>query len=361
MPSQHWEWKGEKPDWGRFSEKRADSSPEQWRGIRRFFGFVFFAVFLTMVAAVGLVIWLLFQVASTASVRIVAFPSLLIIGAVLVLRSVFRTWRPVRGLVGMTGSLADGDYTVRASEPRSGSMRPVVRSFNQMADRLEDADEQRRRLLADLGHEIRTPLTVVRGEIEAMIDGVHDPDPDHLEGLLDEVRVMERLVEDLRTLSLAEAGELSMHPEPTDLSALVGDVVDSHRSAADRSGVVTHISCDEALGEVDVDPVRIREVVANLIVNSLRAMPDGGALSVRVRGTSHDLAEIVVEDTGVGIPAADVEHVFDRFHKGDSSEGSGLGLTISRDLVEAHGGSIAMSSDTGSGTTVTVTLPREHG
>lgn len=351
-----WEWDGSKPDWSHRGG-HGGPSPEQWRGIRRFMRVMFFFMFLLMVASVGFVIWLLFRLASAAVVWVIASPFILALVALLILRSFFRTWRPVRSLVGMAGSLADGDYSARASVPRSGAIRPVVRSFNRLAERLEDADEQRRQLLADLGHEIRTPLTIVRGEIEAMIDGVHDPDPDHLEGLLDEVRVMERLVEDLRTLSLAEAGALSLHPEPTDLSDLVGDVVDSLRRTAERSAVVVRFSPDPSLGEVLVDPVRIREVVANLIVNSLRAMPEGGALTVRVDGSARDSVKIVVKDTGIGIPADEIEHVFDRFHKSDVSAGSGLGLTISRDLVAGHGGTIAMASDVGSGTTVTVTLP----
>ncbi len=320
-------------------------------------GFVFLVFVTVFVAVVGFVIWLLFEVATTAFVWILASPLILALLALLIMRSVFRTWRPVRSLVGLAGSLADGDYTARASEPGGGAMKPVVRSFNRLAERLEDAEEQRRRLLADLGHEIRTPLTVVRGEIEAMIDGVHEPDPEHLEALLDEVRVMERLVEDLRTLSLAEAGALSLHPEPTDIDDLVGDVVDSHRPGAERAGVIVRFLPEGAGREIMVDPVRIREVVANLIVNSLRAMTAGGALTVRVEATGESGVRIVVSDTGEGIPADELASVFDRFHKSATSTGSGLGLTISRDLVAGHGGTIDVDSEVGAGTTVTVSLP----
>lgn len=309
------------------------------------------------IAAIAFVLWLLVEYAPAALVWLLAAPFVLAGAAILVLRSAMKTWRPVRGLVALAGSLADGDYAARAKEPGSGAMKPVVRSFNRLAERLEDAEEQRRRLLADLGHEIRTPLTVVRGEIEAMLDGVHDPDPEHLEALLDEVVVMERLVEDLRTLSLAEAGALSLHPEPTDLNDLIGDVVDSHQPGAERAGIVVRFVPDDSLGDVMVDPVRIREVVANLIVNSLRAMPDGGALTARVGRTEDGHVTIAVTDTGVGIEPDEIERVFDRFHKSPASSGSGLGLTISRDLVAGHGGRMMVSSEVGVGTTVTVLLP----
>jgi two-component system sensor histidine kinase BaeS len=275
---------------------------------------------------------------------------------VLIGRSVRRTWLPVRDLIRAAGAVADGDYSARAQPASSAAIQPVVRSFNDMAARLEQADAQRRQLLADLGHELRTPLTVVRGEIEAMIDGVHDADTEHLELLLVEVSVMERLLVDLRTLSLAEAGALALHPEPTDLSELVADVADSYRRVARDAGVGIETQLDGELGEVDVDPVRIREVITNLVVNALGAMPDGGSLLLATE-RSADGTAIEVRDTGTGIGEDDLRLVFDRFHKGPQSPGSGLGLTISRDLVEAHGGTIDISSKHGVGTTVRVILP----
>lgn len=288
---------------------------------------------------------------------VVVVTPIIVVGVVaLVARYVLRTWRPVRDLITAAGTLADGDYSVRVEPDGSAAIRPVARSFNEMAERLERADADRRRLLADLGHELRTPLAVVQGEIEAMLDGVHDPDPEHLELLLEEVAVMERLLEDLRTLSMAEAGTLELHPEPVDLGDLISDTLDGQRRTAAASGVGVVQDVDPGLGEVVLDPVRIREVLANLVVNAIRAMPDGGELRVAV---AHDPASILIDvsDTGTGIEPTELEHVFDRFRKGSTSSGSGLGLTISRDLVEAHGGSIEISSTPGVGTIVTVTLP----
>lgn len=309
------------------------------------------AVGLVAVGALGAVLF--GSVSWWAALVIVVLVWLVLFG---VGRGISRNLIPARDLIRAAGALAEGDYTARAATPSSPAMVGAVDSFNRMASRLEDADAQRRRLLADLGHELRTPLTVVRGEIEAMLDGVHRPDAEHLDLVLDEVAVMERLLEDLRTLSLAEAGSLALHTEPTDLNALVGDIAETHRRSADDAGVVVVVRLDPAAEEVEVDPVRIREVVSNLIVNALDAMPDGGALTVRTRAGA-DHVTIEVEDTGVGIDPTALATVFDRFQKGGSSKGTGLGLTISRDLVEAHGGRLTMASAPGVGTTATVELP----
>jgi two-component system sensor histidine kinase BaeS len=320
---------------------------------------LFFVVFVVFVAAlIVAVVGLVSDVGGWGAVLVVlAVPPVLALTGGLLSRSFFRSWRPVRTLIDAAGALADGDYTVRVAPTGSRAMRRVVASFNDMAERLESADEQRRRLLGDLSHELRTPLTVVRGEIEAMLDGVHQPDADQLEVLMGEVGVMERLLDDLRTLSLLEAGRLELHPEPTDVAALVEDVAEAHRRRADELGVVVELDLDRTVGELVIDPVRVREVLSNLVVNALRAMPDGGALTIRTVRNGREAAVEVV-DSGVGIAPEELDRVFDRFHKGSTSRGSGLGLTISRDLVHAHGGEITMDSTPGEGTTVRVELPR---
>jgi two-component system sensor histidine kinase BaeS len=309
-----------------------------------------------LLITVGAALAWLVRVAFTSWLAIGLAPLLFFVAIAVIVRSARRTWRPVGDLVRAAGSLADGDYTARVRETGPASVRPVARSFNQMAQRLETADEQRRRLLADLGHELRTPLTVVRGEIESMLDGVHRPDPEHLELLLDEVAVMERLLEDLRTLSLAEAGALGLELESTDLADLVSDVADGYRRSAAGAGVTIEADGEDRLPEIVVDPVRIREVVTNLVVNALRAMPEGGRLTLGVRQEPGEQV-ITVVDTGVGIDPDETPVVFERFRKGSTSSGSGLGLTISRDLVRAHGGTISLTSTPGRGTTVEVRLP----
>ena len=204
-----------------------------------------------------------------------------------------------------------------------------------MADRLEAEDERRRRLLADLGHELRTPLTVIRGEIEAVIDAVHPPT--NLVNVVDEVELMERMLEDLRTLALAEAGGLELVMETTDLGELVSDVAASFTSVSQAQDVTVRIDVDRA-ADADVDPHRAHQVVGNLIANALAQMRDGGVLDVVVDGTT-----ITFADTGPGLPS-DADVVFERFAKASDSTGSGLGLSIARDLVEAHGGAITAAN-----------------
>ncbi len=335
---------------------------QAWEGFGRqmFIGGLLFFVFVMfgMLALAGIGLALLRQMVGVALPEVFGLLPVVVVMmvVVVVVRRFTRTWGPVRQLIGAAGALADGDYSVRVPAGGSASMRSVTASFNDMARRLETADEQRRRLLADLGHELRTPLTVIRGEIEAMIDGVHVPDDEHLEMLIAEVGVMERLLEDLRTLSLIEAGSLALHPEPTDIGQLLEDIADAHRRRAGEDGVLVQVTAGPGVGELEVDPVRLREVLTNLVMNARRAMPDGGVL--RLAATRRPGAiQIEVTDTGTGIPPDELEHVFDRFHRGAASQGTGLGLTISRDLVEAHGGTLSIRSEVGAGTTVTIELP----
>ncbi len=279
------------------------------------------------------------------------------------LRLAIRAFWPIRSLIDTAGRLADGDYAARVKPIPSGPIREVVESFNRMADRLETADDQRRQLLAEVGHELRTPLTIIRGELEAMVDGVRQLDDGRVHQLLTDVGVMERLLDDLRTLSTAEAGRLEIHREPTDLVRLIGDTVDRFRAEAVEAGValVVEVADDDLRStEANVDSVRVREVVANLVANGLRATDPGDRVVVSVDGREIDgkqHAVIDVVDTGRGIRDEELDRVFDRFHKGSESDGTGLGLTITRNLVEAHGGSITIESELGHGTRVSVMVP----
>jgi len=263
---------------------------------------------------------------------------------------------PVGKLVDAAGKLAGGDYSVRVPEVEGGPMRQVVRSFNGMAGRLERSSEQRRRLLADLGHELRTPLAVIQGELEAMADGVHPVDPRQLEMLLDETHLLARLVDDLRVLSLSEAGELRLEKEDMEAQLLLEDAIAPYLPGSKRAGVEIRISADP--GSITADPFRLREVLANLITNAIRHTPAGGAVDVKAGKTATGWL-ISVRDTGAGIPAAVLPHIFDRFIKGGDSRGTGLGLSIARDLVRAHGGDITATSREGLGTTIEFTMPTQ--
>jgi two-component system sensor histidine kinase BaeS len=265
--------------------------------------------------------------------------------------------RPLADIAEATGRLADGEPGVRVRPRGARPVRGLATSFNTMAERLDRTRDDRRAMLADVTHELRTPLTVVQGGLEAMLDGIHPMDEDHVAPLLAETSVMGRLVDDLHTLSLADAGALTLHREPADLAGIARDAVAAQASiaAAKRLGVTV---TGEARLVADVDPVRIREIVANLLANAIRHTPPDGRVTVDVRRRSGE-AVLTVRDTGEGIAPADLELVFDRFQRRADGGGSGLGLAIVRDLAAAHGGSVRAESDgiEGHGASFEVRIP----
>ena len=283
------------------------------------------------------------------------FPIALLVGLIVLgaLNAVRRISVPMNNLIDAARRIESGDYSAQVPEWGSPDVRSVARAFNSMAARLKSIDEQRRSFLADVTHELRTPLSVIRGQAEAISDGVYPADQEHLAPILDATATLDRLVEDLRTLVLTDAGNLVLHKEPTDLGALVRDTVESFRAQAEEKGVA--LTCEVADGAplVEIDPSRIRQVIGNLLSNALRHTPSGGTVKVSVTGAP---ATITVADTGEGISPELLPHVFERFAKGPNSTGSGLGLAIAYDIVLAHGGRVDVQSRPGVGTTVTVIL-----
>ncbi|HEY3523836.1 MAG TPA: HAMP domain-containing sensor histidine kinase [Candidatus Limnocylindrales bacterium] len=255
-----------------------------------------------------------------------------------------------------------GDYGVRVAPPLRGprGLRNLVTGFNTMTARLEADERQRRSLLADVSHELRTPLSVVQGTLEAILDGVYPADAAHLQPLVDETLVLARLVEDLRTLALAEAGTLALHREPTDIGLLLGDVAAAFGSTAAEAGVTVTATAPD-LPMLDVDPVRIRQVLDNVVANAVRHSPAGGTVAIEARRQPNGEVAVEVRDEGAGIPPDLRDHVFDRFVKSPDSRGSGLGLAIARGIVEAHGGRIEATSGSSGGTTLRFHLPRSKG
>ncbi len=340
--------------------------PEPWRHHQRFgppsrpppgFGrrfFVAFAVIATLMvgvpALVGVYVGSRFPQGGPAVAVGIALATVIALLAIAA-RVFGRTIFSARQLVDATGRLAEGDYSARVTASPPRSLSAVVSSFNRMAERLESEDARRRALLADLGHELRTPLTVLQGRVEALIDGVHPSDEAHLQALLGDILMMERLLEDLRTLSLSQAGALSLHPEPTDLDLMAGDLAHAYRTSH------IDVRTEGTIGvPVVVDPVRVREVLTNLLNNAVAALSNGGKVRL-VLSLDGQLAELSVIDNGPGIPASELGGVFERYRTGDTRQGSGIGLSLSRELVEAHGGSIAIESAEGQGTVVTVRFP----
>jgi two-component system, OmpR family, sensor histidine kinase BaeS len=333
---------------------------------RRFmwrFAFGAIGCLLVLGVIVGITAWLVGRLLDgslallvTALFPLIAFVVLLAI----VLRLVRRTGAPVGDLIEAAGRVEAGDVGTQVPERGPDEVRSLARAFNAMSSRLEHTDEARRRLLADVSHELRTPLTVIQGTLEGMLDGLYPMDEQHLAPVLDETRVLARLVEDLRTLSLSEAGSLRLHREPSDIGRLVEDVAASFRTAADASGVTLTVDVTDDVPAIDVDPARIRQVAGNLVANALRFTSSGGRIEVGVARHTGAI-RVTVRDTGSGMEPEAAERAFDRFYRSPDSTGSGLGLPIARNLVEAHGGRIRIESEVGRGTTVTFTLPIEAG
>jgi two-component system sensor histidine kinase BaeS len=272
-----------------------------------------------------------------------------------------RVTTPVGELMEAVGRVEAGDYSTRVAEHGPREVRALVRAFNAMTERLQLDETQRRNLLADVTHELRTPLTVIQGNLEGLLDGVYPRDDAHLGLILEDTRVLAHLIDDLRTLSLAESGALHLHREPTDLSVLAGETVASFRSQAEIAGVELSVAIAEEVPLLELDPIRIREVLANLIANALRYTPAGGKIQVTGQLNGSDQAvTVLVSDTGSGIPSETLPHIFDRFYKSGSSRGTGLGLAIAKNLIIAHGGEISAQSEglLGHGTTIRFMLPR---
>ncbi|HEY7400926.1 MAG TPA: HAMP domain-containing sensor histidine kinase [Actinomycetota bacterium] len=287
--------------------------------------------------------------------RVFGLGLVLAIAFLLARRSIRRTAGPIGDVMDAARRVAGGDYAARVDVRGPGDVRRLASAFNEMAERLQTNEERRRRLMADVAHELRTPMTVIRGHAEGALDGVYEPDRAHLERIVEETDLMARLLDDLQTLSMAEAGMLQLHREPADVGTLVDDALSTMQVRADVSGVrlVRDVAGD--LPQPDVDRVRLGQVLSNLLANAIRYTPSGGTITVRAARSDGGIA-IEVVDTGSGITADALPHVFDRFAKSSDSGGSGLGLAIAKQLVEAHGGTISATSDPGRGTTMRITL-----
>jgi two-component system sensor histidine kinase BaeS len=266
-----------------------------------------------------------------------------------------RMTRPMDSLVDAARRIEKGDYSVRVAEDGSPDLRSVARAFNSMSARLKATDEQRRSFLADVTHELRTPLSVIRGQAEGISDGLYPGDAEHVAPIVDAAHTLEGLVEDLRTLALTDAGSLVLNREPVEPASLVYDTLASFESKAEAANVTLAADVGDGIPSVDVDVQRMRSVIGNLVSNALRHTPAGG--SVRVRVTSEgDRVTISITDTGEGIAPDLLPRVFERFVRGPGSTGSGLGLAIAHDIVTAHGGDIEIESKVGIGTVVRIKL-----
>jgi two-component system OmpR family sensor kinase/two-component system sensor histidine kinase BaeS len=271
---------------------------------------------------------------------------------------------PLNALAAASRQIASGDLTARITSPRDDEIGQVGRAFNAMAASLAQSEAARRNMIADIAHELRNPLGVIQGQLEGMLDGVFPLTSEQIASLHDETLLLTRLVDDLRELALADAGQLKIAREPTDLGALVEKTVGAFASQAAEKHIALESEIVGGLPKTSIDAQRIEQVLRNLIGNALRYTPENGTVRVRCSvGSDKPPAVIVrVSDTGPGIAPDDLPHVFERFYRGDKSRprvggGAGLGLAIAKQLVAAHGGAMGVESEPGRGATFWFSLP----
>lgn len=273
-----------------------------------------------------------------------------------------RMLAPVRELSSAARLLGQGDTSQRVSPKGGDEVAELGRAFNSMASDLERAEQQRKMLMADIAHELRTPLSNVQGYLEAIKDGLLEPDGRTIDTVHEQVLQLGRLVEDLRLLALAEAGDLPLHRQPGSLVDVLQRTMDGVKPRADAMGVQLFLEAPDDLPPVEMDSMRIAQVVGNLLENAISYTPQGGKVTVTVALSASNLAMVSVSDTGIGIPDEDLPSIFDRFYRVDPSRtratgAAGLGLTIAKGLVEAHGGAIYAESTPGEGSRFTFELP----
>jgi len=271
---------------------------------------------------------------------------------------------PLGRLTAAAHRIAGGDLSQRVQVRGHDEVADLGQTFNRMAVSLEKQEELRRRMMADVAHELRTPLSVIRGNLEALLDGIHPLTQENVAAILDDVMLLGRLTEDLRELALAEAGRLPLHREAIELAELATRMAGSLGPLAEERGVMLSFDVPQTVPAVEADWQRMSQVFHNLLSNALRHTPAGGSVHVRAAPAEDGrLVEVTVSDTGSGIAPEDLPFVFDRFYQGERADrraevGSGLGLAIVRQLIEAQGGTIAVRSVVRQGTTFTFTLPR---
>lgn len=370
--------------WGQRQWRPRHWNPE-WHANRRWLFFRFLAVFglifLFTVGGMALMAYLLTRwFGGDGHTAIIVWLSgcglafgLPLLGVALAVRTFRRVTTPLANVMAAADAVAAGDLRVRVPEGGNGEFKRLSHSFNQMVTELERSDQQRRNLTADVAHELRTPLHIIQGNLEGILDGVYEATPEHINATLDETRHLARLVDDLRTLSLAESGQLPLVRTPVDVQDLLSDVVVSFEGQAEVKGITLQITnyelritgntdADDDTLLIEADAGRLNQVLSNLVVNALRHTPAGGAITLMAQRQDH-FARVTVADTGEGIAPEDLPFLFDRFWRGDRARthsegvGSGLGLAIARQLVQAHGGQITVQSEVGRGTTFTIDLP----
>lgn len=272
--------------------------------------------------------------------------------------------RPVRRLTDAARKLAGGDLNHRVAVKGNDEIATLGAAFNSMTDSLRASEKQRRAMTADIAHELRSPLAVQRAHLEALQDGIYPLTPENLQPIIDQSALLERLVEDLRTLALADAGELPLQKVEVNLPDLLEGILERFRPAAEGRGVALDLRVESAVCPVlQADPDRLAQIMNNLLSNALRHTPPGGAVNIRLACQAGS-AVVQVQDSGAGIPVESLPHIFERFYRADPARsredgGTGLGLAIARQLAAAHGGQLSAANAPQGGAVFTLTLPQE--
>lgn len=266
--------------------------------------------------------------------------------------------RPIRELTHATQEMAQGKLAQQIPLRSQDELGELAHSFNQMSADLARANRSRKQMTADIAHDLRNPLTVLSGYLESLKDGKLKPTPERFAVVQAEVNHLQRLVEDLRTLSLADAGELKLHLEPTSIADLLNYVAEAYRHQAEQNQIEIKMEAESDLLDINLDPARMEQVLINLVSNALRYTPQGGKIQLMARQAEGHLIVSVI-DNGSGIPAEDLPHIFERSYRSDKSrsgDGSGLGLAIAKSIVEAHGAKIEVESAMGIGSSFRIIM-----
>ena len=346
--------------------------PSRWKeGRRFFFPFVMFlgGIMLLFLAAIGIVVYFATTLGNgqfhpSLAILVCGVPIVFFMVSSIIGSFTFRRYgRPMTNIFSAIDSISEGDLSVRVPEHYPREFGQLAKRFNHMVSELERAEQQRRNLTADIAHELRTPLHIIQGNLEGIVDGVYQPTTEHINNTLDETKLLARLVNDLQTLSLAESGQLPLHPTRFLLANLMDDLTSSFSSQAASLGIDLRTSISDPTKELTADYDRLNQVLSNLMSNAIRHTPQAGTISIETVSIPSGV-RIAVRDTGSGIPEEDLPFIFDRFWRGDKSrtdrDNSGLGLAIAKQLILAHGGTINVESELGKGTTFVIEMPVGH-
>jgi signal transduction histidine kinase len=272
--------------------------------------------------------------------------------------------RPIRELTQATHAVSEGDLTQQVTVRSNDELGELAKAFNKMSAELSRSVNARKQMTADIAHELRTPLSLILGHAEAVHDGVLPPTKENFEVIREEAVRLEHLVNDLRMLSLADAGELTINPQPIEPERLVHEVASLYQFETQKKNISLELDAASPLPAIEVDPGRMTQVLTNILDNALRHTPEGGRIILSAKEVE-DHVELAIQDSGHGLPREDLERIFERFYRTDSSRqrdgdlpgGSGLGLAIAKSIVQAHGGQISAQGEAGSGLRVTIALP----